>query len=418
MAQKITASPDFIIRPLKTDAEMKMFHHLAVTTFLPDDNPDETAYRMRKLVEEAPDFIAEQQRGAFLGDTLIGGYLLMERLLYVGSAQLPTGCIADVMTLTEHRQQGIATALLHDALQYANTHNLALLLLDGIPNFYHRFGFTDVLDISKQSIELAHVQAFTQSSYHMRACTLQDAPALLALYQRHYATRTGSFVRTPARQEHLLRWRFQEPPLLVVNTDNIPCGYIKLIARANRLFAYEVAADNWHAALALLQHHATIQAQLYPQEHTLCWSLPIDAPTVDILAEHLPLQSQITHAPDADWMARPADLPTLLHAMLPQWNMRQPHIATIWSGNIELVIGDEAYFLTIDDNGVRLQSQAILPLQRVHFSPQVFTKLLFGYRSVTWAKQQARQHLPAELLPLFEQFFPRGYAWINGSDAF
>ncbi len=418
MAQKITESPNFVIRPLETDTEIEMFHRLAVVTFLPDDNPDETAHRMRRLVEESPDFRPEQLRGAFLGTTLIGGYLLMERLLHIGGAQLPTGCVADVMTLTEHRNQGIATTLLQDALQYATTHSLALLLLDGIPNFYHRFGFTDVLDISKQAIEIAHIQALPSGNYQMRPATVHDAPAMLALYQRHYGTRTGSFARSLVRQEHLLRWRFQEPPLLVVNADNVPYGYIKLIKRANRLFAYEVAADNWHAALTLLHYHVAQQKQLDAQERTICWSLPLDAPTVDILTEHITVQSQITQTPNADWMARPVHLSTLLHTLVQHWNLHRQQIVHLWSGTIELVIGDETYFLTLDEQRIHLQDQPTYPLHRVQFSMQVFTKLLFGYHSVTWAKQQARQHLPTELLPLFEQLFPRRYAWINGSDAF
>lgn len=419
MAQKLTTSPDFIIRPLEGDAELEMFQRLSAITFNPQADPDEATPRFRKLIEGAPGFQPQQLRGAFAEDTLLGGYLILERQLCIGSAHLPTGCIGDVVTLTEHRNKGIATALLQDAVSYAQAHQLALLLLDGIPNFYHRFGFIDVLDLSRHIFDRQAVQALPLSTYQLRPATLEDAPALLALYQRHYATRIGGFTRTLAQQEHFLRWRYQEPPIVVISPDQLICGYMKLIQRPpNQLFAYEVAADNWHATLALLHYHADIQQQTNEQETELSWSLPIDAPTVDLLTDHLTVRSQVYHAPDADWMARTVHVPTLLQAILPHWNVQWQSCTHFWTGTIALHIGEDNAMLTLDDNGIRLADPSVIPVYHVRLSQQVFTQLLFGYRPVSWAAHHSGQHIPKELLPLFNQLFPRSYAWINGSDAF
>jgi hypothetical protein len=58
------------------------------------------------------------------------------------------------------------------------------------------------------------------------------------------------------------------------------------------------------------------------------------------------------------------------------------------------------------------------PPQRVNFSLQVFTQMIFGFRSISWAMQQPRQHIPAELLPLLNVLFPLSQAWVAGSDFF
>lgn len=418
MAQKLTTSSDFIIRPLEGDTELDMFHRLSAITFNPQADPDEATPRFRKLIEGTPDFQPQQLRGAFSGNILLGGYLIQERQLRIGSAHLPTGCIGNIVTLTEHRNKGIATALLQDALSYAQAHHLALLLLDGIPNFYHRFGFIDVLDLCRHNFDRQAVQALPLSPYQLRLATLEDAPALLALYQRHYATHTGGFTRTLAQQEHLLRWRYPEPPIVVVSPDHLVCGYMKTIQRPNQLFAYELAADNWHATLALLHYHADMQQQTNEQENDLSWSLPIDAPTLDLLTDHLTVRSQVYHAPNADWMARAIHIPTLLQAMLPHWNKVWQSFTPTWTGIIALHIGDDSHMLVLDDTSIHLAEPSVIPVHHVRLSQQVFTQLLFGYRPVSWAIHHSGQHIPKELLPLFNRLFPRGYAWINGSDAF
>ena len=420
MAHRLTDAPNFVIRPLVGNAEIEMFHRLSVATFQTPSSSslEEIALRYQRLVNEAPDFNPQQQRGAFLGDTFLGGYLIMERTMCIGPARLLTGCIADVVTLTEHRNKGIATALLHDALRFADEHQHTLLLLDGIPNFYHRFGFIDVLDICKHIINSQTVLALPQSTYQLRPATPADVPALLTLYQHHYGSRTGSFARDLALQEHYLRWRYQEPPLIAVNADNVPKGYMKLIQHPQQVSAYEVAADNWHAALALLQYHATRQTQVNAQDADLAWFLPPDAPTADLLADHLAVRTHQYHVPNADWMARPVHLTSLLHAMLPCWNERWQPGAQHWFGTVELHIGNDICALVVDTNGLYLKEPPYTATHHVRLTPQVFTQLLFGYRSVSWAAQQSGQHIPKELFPLLQALFPRGYAWINGTDAF
>lgn len=71
----------------------------------------------------------------------------------MGAARLATGCIGGVYTRAEARMQGVATALMNDAIAYALTHEYPLLLLNGIPKFYDRYGFCDVYDLSMQELD-------------------------------------------------------------------------------------------------------------------------------------------------------------------------------------------------------------------------------------------------------------------------
>src|SRR5207302_5940939 len=100
-----------------------------------------------------------QLRGAFRDGEQLGSYIIFERMLRMGAAQVSTGCISAVVTYPAHRRQGVATALMQDATDYALSHRLALLLLDGIPKFYYRFGYSDVFDQSTQDIDRAAILA-------------------------------------------------------------------------------------------------------------------------------------------------------------------------------------------------------------------------------------------------------------------
>ena len=60
---------------------------------------------------------------------------------------------------------------MHDAIEYAQAHKYSLLLLDGIPNFYHRYGYCDVYDLSTQEINRRAILALPESSYTVRLFT-------------------------------------------------------------------------------------------------------------------------------------------------------------------------------------------------------------------------------------------------------
>src|SRR5207248_966565 len=136
----------------------------------------------------------------------------------------------------------------------------ALLLLGGIPDFYDRFGYVDVLDIAQHAVERPRIMAEPASACSVRPVALADAPVVLALYQRHYGPYRGSFDWTPAQVAHKLALRMPDnPPLLAVEPDGRPCGYLIPPWSPEGVSSGEIAADHWPALLALLQQHACPQ---------------------------------------------------------------------------------------------------------------------------------------------------------------
>ncbi|HET7641233.1 MAG TPA: GNAT family N-acetyltransferase, partial [Ktedonobacteraceae bacterium] len=181
MKNSLTSSPDFTIRPLETSAEIETFFRLNAEIFRPDEDHDLVTAQRRRFITEEPGFQPRQLRGAFLGTRYIGGYSLLERTMCLGPARLSTGCIGGVVTHPDYRHQGIASALMLDAIAYARDLRYALLFLHGLPNFYHQFGYIDVLEDAPQHyLARQDLAELSPTPYTVRPATRSDVPALLA----------------------------------------------------------------------------------------------------------------------------------------------------------------------------------------------------------------------------------------------
>lgn len=422
MEHRLISSPNFSIRPLETPAEIETFCRLNAQTFRSDEDLEIVASRRLRYLIEDPDFHLDQLRGAFSGSTYLGGYIIQERLLCLESARLRTGCIGGVVTHPDYRHQGIATALMMEALTYSYNQKYVLLLLHGIPNFYHQFGFVDALeDIPEHIIDRKLIPQQSPEMYSVRTATLNDAPALLTLYQSHYGSYLGSFAptRTLQRQQHLMRNWFQEVlPLLALNSSSELHGYLMLSRRWNRLNAFEIAANTWPAALALLEYHSHLLDAEPESPHELRWPIPLNSSTFYLLADHLPIRSEMYSHPDMGWMARPVHLPTLFQSLLPLFQDRWQRSMSPRSGTIAFNIDNYTCYMDLGTKGIRFNEHPLAHAQLVRLSPQVFTQLLFGFRPITWAIDQPGQHIPEELIPVLNILFQSGPAWIARSDSF
>lgn len=422
MGSTVTSSSDFVIRSLTTAAEIEAFYWLNAQEFRPNYDTALIATRRLRFITEAPDFHPEQLRGAFLGTTYLGGYIIHEFTVHMGPARLHIGGIGAVVTHPTFRHQGIAAALMRDAITYATQRRYALLLLDGIANFYAQFGYVNILDNLTHAMVSEEVLAHAPSPYTVRPATLDDAPALLALHQRHYGSYFGFFDRTQKWQEHLLRHRFifaEEPPVMVLTPDDEPRGYLfPFQGRTPAYHVLEVAAGDWPATLALLQYHARLVEQMPDPPNELLWPLPPNSSTLYLLADNVAIRSEKQRVLNVGWMARPAHVPTLLHALIPLWQERLQRHTLAWSGMLALEVDNTICFLQGRSGTLRMRESTTAPVETVRLTSHVFLQLLFGYRPLMWAFHQPAQLIPASMLPLLTILFPQEPAWIAGSDSF
>ena len=408
--------------------------------FSPEPLPEDTAERTFRWLTTLPGFREEQVRGAYRAGRQLGGYRIYERQLCIGAARLLTGCIGSVYTRAAFRNQGVATALMLDALQYARDHDYALLLLDGIPKFYHRFGYSDIYDLTTQELDRRAILALPSSPYIVRQPTLDDAPGLLALYRRQFGRYSGSFAHSLEQQAHWLQYRDPQSLLLAVDAAQQVYGYLYLKGEQARGPFYlagaqlwELAADDWPATIALLQHHVRL-VEGQRDSGPVLYSMPPASPPARWLAQHLEVQDisnwdfptlgwsvreQTFRHRDAAWMACVVSLPALIRAMLPEWQTRWRRSLARWSGEFSLLVGEETFTLCL--NGTDLELLDVPPGRSAHtlsLTPQAFVQALFGYSPLVDVLRESGQELSNELESVLTILFPAGQAWIPAVDWF
>jgi predicted N-acetyltransferase YhbS len=420
--------PDFVVRPLRSAAEDILYYRWASAEFASEPSEEE-AQRWLHATREGPGFRAENVRGAFRAGEQLGGYILHNRMLRMGAAGLPTGCIAAVVTAPPARRQGVATALMQDALLCARERGHALLLLDGIPNFYFRFGYTDMFDVTAVEIDCQALLARSAGTHQVRPAVSADASALLALYQRHYGSYSGSFERSVATQLHIQLTR-PRPWLIACSPQGDIEGYLLHGQNEQQAQGREVAADNLDALLALLRYHTCLFADGQVPS-SLLYFLPREAPMTHWLIDTLqvPDTSQwgspalewgvrtlSYHHRFAGWMSCLVNFPLLLAALLPELQARWRRSYACWRGSIDLTVAGQTCTLCLEDTLLRLATTSQPAPHHLELSPQALVQLLFGYRPLLGLADLSL--LSAEARCALTILFPPGHTWIPCSDWF
>lgn len=453
---------DWAVGPLPPNV-LDAFGRLSRQTFSPGA-PLEAAARWRERVMGAPGFDPSQVRGVVRDGQLVGGYVIYVRWLRLGAARLLTGCIGSVVTEPSQRRQGIARAMMLDAIDFARARRHGLLLLDGIADLYHRFGYVDVAPSMEYRIERAAVEALDPAgSGRIRAATTEDAAAMLDLYRRHFGEQAGAFERDLADERHRLADRLPlNPPWIVENAPGEVAGYL-IVPFRERSRATEVAADDWPAMAVALRHHANLVAALPDAPLTLRWRLPPGSAMAELLLDHLPVEERTIHHPRWGWLARPSDLDALIEGLLPAWRAawrdRRRGIDPI--GRLILAVDDRRYLLelTADDvqmvaGGAEVREGATLPrggdegkdredagpcgdalgsagtvaqigdavaageTRTIRLAATTLLRVAFGHRSLAWARAQPGSTIDARDAAVVEALFAARPFWIPGTDAF
>jgi hypothetical protein len=297
-----------------------------------------------------------------------------------------------------------------DAEEMARQQGLGLLLLHGIGNFYQRFGYTNIADLTYLHMKLEDIDTLPKSGCRVRRAAMDDVDVLLALYGRHQ----GYFPRSRALQRELLHQRApDELPVLAFDQCGIAYGYLLPPDQKHPRHVPEAGADTWEVAVALLQYHAELVRAKSEQADSIVWSVGRQSQLYYLLADHIQLESMSRSIPNAEWMARIGSLPDLFAALLPDWQASvDEHPAELRWNIGEAAVEVRRKHRTLFCGPVTRGAQTI------RLSQEIFTRLLFGYRPVAWAARQPGQDIPPALTSLVEQLFWSNHLFVPKSDEF
>lgn len=408
-------SPQYVVRGPKNEAEIAAFYDdeargsrwdTAINGPLPD---------YQKLDTTSPGFQNDFFRLVFDGDKLIGGCLVGQRRVVVDDVALATGCVGGVFTHHQYRRQGIGRLLMDRVVAYSRARGDALLMLDGIPDYYHRWSYVDIIDLSHACVAVERINKLGKSSLVVREATVDDASAMLELYQRHHAGNTGRFVRDVTYQRYLVETtEYGNTYFRVVEgSDGRPSGY-SFHSRRYPNRGLEVVASDWESLSALLHDHiASLPADHQITELRL--AMPPDSREAMMLADHLSVRQETIREPDEDWMARVVNLDRIVAAMSPVWSRRWQDVSgpdrlvDVRVGEATIRFGPECAELIARVEGTT---------SPIELTEQAFTQLLFGFRPAAYLATLPGNTIPAESIDRLAVLFPTLPTWIAATDYF
>jgi predicted N-acetyltransferase YhbS len=386
------------VRPIETAQDQDAYARLCIEAFGAAGDPPPPADRVRgPRAAQGGGPSPHTVRGAFRDGRLVGGYTLHDRRMRLGGVVARTAGVGGVVTAPAHRLTGVGRALMEDAVREARGRGFALLLLNGIPQFYRRFGFVDVWDPDGHVWSSADVAALPPSGLRVRPATVQDAAAVERLFRRHFRRYTGSFARGADVTAGLLG----DPGRRLVHVATSPAGAVRgyLVLNPKRLHtSREVAADDRAAVVALARLHARLAAAPEDPPAELTWFMPRQSLAFAHLSDLVGVRSETRRAPDADWLARPA-APRALARLAAAVAARRAGAGTPPA-------------VALDG----LPTAGGPPV--AHLSGAVWLQLAFGHRPPEWAAQQPGQRIPRRHRAMLEATLPDAPAWIAGMDWF
>ncbi len=104
--------------------------------------------------------------------------------------------------------------------------------------------------------------------------------------------------------------------------------------------------------------------------------------------------------------------------MLPEWQARWQRSLAHWTGDVSLLVGNEAFTLRIAGTHLHLLDAPGTTANALLLTPQAFTQAIFGYVPIASVLQQREHPLPDDLATVLTILFPRGQTWIPASDWF
>ncbi len=161
-------------------------------------------------------------------DGAIAGYVrIFARRMLVRGAPVAAGGIGSVATRPDARGNGIATALLRDAIAQMRREGMAVsFLFTGIPAFYERLGYR-VVRQPEFTIARNDVLARAGAPARIRTAAPGDLPQLASIYNSAITGATGAIARTRQTWADARHWLDERPCLVATDAGGRVVAYVR-----------------------------------------------------------------------------------------------------------------------------------------------------------------------------------------------
>jgi len=402
------------IRHLQSEEDLRQVADLVAQAFAEEDEPYHEIYEyMLKTAPNDPTYRPENVRIVEVNGRIVSHVMLVDRTIRVGWDTLRMGGISWVTTHRAHRKRGYMRALMEDCLGYMERQGYSISLLDGIPGFYHRFGYVAVMPYYTLRISAAEAGKL-ERELMVRRFKKTDLGAVMELYQADNDHRTGTVVRTEAY------WLWQSKRLrrlwVAVDESGVVRGYVWL-ARRRPFRASEAAGDDPRAVKSLLRFLAGKAKSNYKAEIIL--DLPPDHPFARRTLALCGGEATMKINRNGGWMGRFVNLKAAFTKLAGEFEERLRYSAfKDWRGTLRLETNLGTIELQIVEGDVAVMEETGREAIVCKLPQTALIQLLFGYRDAAEVAFEPDVDIPSEALPLLCALFPTGHPFISRPDYF
>ena len=284
---------DLRIRAMRR-AEAQPVYDLLELVFGEKDAP---LVRFAAQTQRDSTFRLRHGRVAVDGTRVVGYVRIFARTMLVCEAPVRVGGIGSVATHPDARHDGIATALLRDAIAQMRRDGMqASFLFTGIPGFYERLGWRIVRE-PQFTVDASGAAALRDAGlWSVRATADGDVRRMLAIYRRAIAGATGAILRAARTWRDAQAWLDEDADgCFVAERNGAVVAYLRSRSRTYGRQVLEAECQPGHegaiaALLAAVGRRASEQGErsivaLAPDAHplaTMLRSLPATHETMDV----------------------------------------------------------------------------------------------------------------------------------------
>jgi len=394
------------VKPVENDEELRLAVDIIAKTF------DIDYYRATRWIESRgagyPGHRREHTRIALWNGELAGALRINSETIRLGEARLKTGGLGWVTTIPRHREKGVASALVMDALDYMQRHNYHVSMLFGIPNFYHRFGFAVTLAEHNAVIETGEAAAAEKKGLRVRFAKPGDIPAIQKIHSAGDTATACSLLRSSA---HITsQWMHWKGARVLTNGQGRVIGYLHG-AREGDFFVVKEADVADSAAAGDLLHTC---AKLAADE--ALGQIRFHVPPTHALARFL-LQYKSSH--EMHILGVPYGMMALvnigetLESMIPEWESQLEQSA-LRDERIEFTILLDREPYRIRANKGAIDVAQVTGPNKVTLTRANLIYLITGYRYAEDILNEKRRMLTPHSRALVETIFPKRnpYVWL------
>ncbi len=408
-----------VIRGARPD-DWEQIAHLNARCFMQEMPLDD---ELRAIYEhyttQRPGFDHAHERIAVRGGQVVSHTLVIPYTMRYGGSTLKVGGIGNVCTHPDHRRRGYAGEVLQDTIPYMNSIGCDLSLLNGVGDYYNRFGYANVWPMYLLRMDARNVAGLS-TSLTVRDLTDGDIPAMLALYNRTWRDRPGAWLRDAEYLTWKL-WDVKARRLAAVDRNGRVRGYLAGMGPwQHPAWSGEVLSADPDATAALLRASAAEVEKAGGEDHTgerfFYWITPPDDPPARHVRDLCPVDMVAWTRPNGGWMGRIINLQSTVEKLFPELEARLADSQfTGWSGRLRLETDLGQITLAFSQGkpalGRHTRSSLVAQVDQANL-----IQLMFAYATPEEVAARQGVQIDPEAIPLLRALFPQRVCCLAGLD--